>query len=87
MKVKFKKVFMYTEIRGKKMEKNKISINEKYAVSISELSLLLGIGEHTIRKYLSQTDEFAEYIIFVGSTIRIKRQKFINYLDTHHIQM
>lgn len=29
------------------MEKNKISINEKYAVSISELSLLLGIGEHT----------------------------------------
>lgn len=69
------------------MEKSKISINEKYSVSISELSLLLGIGEHTIRKYLSRTDEFADYIIFVGSTVRIKRQKFINYLDTHHIQM
>lgn len=69
------------------MNQMEISINQKYSLSIAELSLLLGIGEHTLRKFIMQNNEIKDCLIYVGSTIRVKRNKFIDYLDSHHIQM
>lgn len=69
------------------MNQMKIPISQKYSLSISELSLYLGIGEHTIRKFILQNTELTDCLIYVGSTVRVKREKFIAYLDRNEIRM
>lgn len=68
-------------------ETSKISISQKYSLSINEMGLLLGIGSHTLRKYIEKTKECNDCIITVGSTIRIKKEKFLKYLDENKIEM
>lgn len=69
------------------MNQVKIPINQKYSLSISELSIYLGIGEHSLRKFITQNTEITDCLIYVGSTVRVKREKFINYLDRNQIKM
>ncbi len=69
------------------MNQMKIPISQKYSLSISELSLYLGIGEHTIRKFILQNTELTDCLIYVGSTVRVKREKFVAYLDRNEIRM
>ena len=69
------------------MNQMKIPISQKYSLSISELSLYLGIGEQSIRKFITQNTEITDCLIYVGSTVRVKREKFINYLDRNQIKM
>lgn len=65
----------------------KIPMSQKYSLSINEMGLLLGIGSHTLRKYIEKTKECNDCIITVGSTIRIKKEKFLRYLDENQIVM
>lgn len=69
------------------MNQMKIPISQKYSLSISELSLYLGIGEHTIRKFILQNTELTDCLIYVGSTVRVKREKFVAHLDRNEIRM
>ena len=46
------------------MNQMKIPISQKYSLSISELSLYLGIGEHTIRKFILQNTELTTKILW-----------------------
>ena len=69
------------------MNQMKIPLSQKYSLSISELSLYLGIGEHTIRKFILQNRDITDCLIYVGSTVRVKREKFVAYLDRNEIRM
>lgn len=69
------------------MKQMEVPINQKYSLSISELSIYLGIGEHTIRKFIMQNTEIKDCLIYVGSTVRVKREKFVAYLDRNEIKM
>lgn len=64
-----------------------VKISDKYSLSINEMGLILGIGSHTLRKYIEKTKECNDCIITVGSTIRIKKDKFLRYLDENQINM
>lgn len=68
-------------------KQEQIKIEEKYSLSINEMGLLLGIGSHTLRKYVENTSGCKDCVITVGSTIRIKKDKFIKYLDENQIVM
>lgn len=65
----------------------KIPINQKYSLSINEMGLILGIGSHTLRKYIETNKSCSDCIITIGSTIRIKKDKFLRYLDENQIEM
>lgn len=54
------------------MKQMEVPINQKYSLSISELSIYLGIGEHTIRKFIMQNSDIKNCLIYVGSTVRVK---------------
>lgn len=41
----------------------KIPMSQKYSLSINEMGLLLGIGSHTLRKYIEKTKECNDCII------------------------
>lgn len=64
-----------------------ITIEEKYSLSISEMSLLLGVGEHTLRSFLKNTQECQDCVLHVGTTVRIKKNKFFDFLDKNEIKM
>lgn len=60
--------------------KENISIAHKYSLSVSEAAKYFGIGEKRLR-YIISENIGADYILEVGTHIRIKREKFEQYLD------
>ena len=70
-------------IGGEKMEYKKVPIQEKYSLSIEEATEYFGIGSKTLRKILKD-DPKANFIIMIGSHIRIKRKAFGKVLDQIH---
>ncbi len=52
----------------------------KYSLSIQEAAEYYGIGEKRLRQ-LAYNNEGADFILEIGSHIRIKRRLFENYLD------
>lgn len=67
--------------------KEQVTISEKYSLSINEMGLILGIGSHTLRKYIEKNKACSDCIITIGSTIRIKKEKFLKFLDENQIVM
>ncbi|MCQ4772166.1 helix-turn-helix domain-containing protein [Lacrimispora saccharolytica] len=55
-------------------------MNDKVLLSISEASELFGIGQHRLRKNLSDDYE-CKYHFMVGRVIRIKRKPFEEYIN------
>ena len=64
------------------MTYDKISIAEKYALTISEASLYFGIGEKKLRSLaLEHEGESDSFILKNGCKVLFKRAKFAQFLD------
>ena len=60
--------------------KESLSIAHKYSLSVSEAALYFGIGEKRLRAIINE-NQGADYILEIGTHIRIKREKFEEYLN------
>ena len=60
--------------------KENLSIAHKYSLSVSEAALYFGIGEKRLRAIINE-NKGADYILEIGTHIRIKREKFEEYLN------
>ena len=60
--------------------KENVSIDHKYSLSVSEAALYFGIGEKRLRAIINE-NQGADYILEIGTHIRIKREKFEEYLN------
>lgn len=59
---------------------NYIPLWEKYSLNFAEAAIYFGIGEKRLRSIVASNPR-ADYVLEIGTHIRIKRQKFIDYLD------
>lgn len=55
---------------------------QKYTLTVEESSRYFGIGERTLRKYISEHPD-ANFVIHNGSKILVKRSVFETYIDEH----
>ena len=62
------------------MEKIEVPVWRKYSLSIQEAASYYGIGEKRLRSLVSDNLK-EEFVIEIGSHVRIKRRKFEKYLD------
>lgn len=60
--------------------KENLSIAHKYSLSVSVAALYFGIGEKRLRAIINE-NQGADYILEIGTHIRIKREKFEEYLN------
>ena len=61
-------------------EKIYVPIWEKYALTFYEAAEYFGIGEKKLRRIV-QDNRYAEYLLWIGSRVEIKRELFEKYLD------
>ena len=59
---------------------NNIPVWEKYILSIEEATEYFHIGENKLRSIAKENPE-AEFLIWNGNRVKIKRQLFEKYLD------
>lgn len=57
-----------------------IPIWEKYTLTVAEAAAYFRIGEHKIRRIISE-NENAPFIVWNGSRPQIKRKLFEDYID------
>lgn len=61
------------------MESN-VPIWQKYSLSIPEAAQYFGIGEKRLRQIIADNPH-ADFVMEIGSHVRIKRRLFEQYLD------
>lgn len=63
------------------MNKNyTVPIWEKYTLSIEEAAVYFRIGEHKLRNLINENKN-ADYLLWNGNRVQIKREKFERYVD------
>lgn len=60
--------------------KSNVPIWEKYSLNFTEAAEYFGIGEKRLRQIISENPH-EDFILEVGSHVRIKRKKFTEFLD------
>ena len=58
-----------------------IPVWEKYTLSIEEAAAYFRIGEHKLRNPINENKN-ADYLLWNGNRVQIKRVKFEKYVDT-----
>ena len=58
-----------------------IPVWEKYTLSIEEAAAYFRIGEHKLRNLINENKN-ADYLLWHGNRVQIKRVKFEKYVDT-----
>uniref|UniRef100_UPI004057ABD9 excisionase n=1 Tax=Acetatifactor sp. TaxID=1872090 RepID=UPI004057ABD9 len=58
-----------------------IPIWRKYTLSIEEAAAYFRIGEHKLRNLINENKN-ADYLLWNGNRVQIKRVKFEKYVDT-----
>ena len=58
-----------------------IPVWEKYTLSIEEAAAYFRIGEHKLRNLINENMN-ADYLLWNGNRVQIKRVKFEKYVDT-----
>lgn len=58
-----------------------IPIWRKYTLSIEEAAAYFRIGEHKLRNLINENRN-ADYLLWNGNRVQIKRAKFEKYVDT-----
>ena len=61
-----------------------IPVWKKYSLNVSEAAEYYGIGEKRLRQ-LAAENAGAEYIMEIGTQIRIKRPEFETFLSTAYV--
>lgn len=61
-----------------------IPVWEKYSLSIKEAAEYYGLGEKRIRQIISENQD-SEFVLEIGTHVRIKRKKFELYLDASSV--
>lgn len=59
---------------------NKISLSEKYMLSIEEVAQYFRIGQRRLRRLVMENPE-ADFILRNGNWVQIKRKLFEQYID------
>ena len=59
----------------------RIPVWEKYSLNFTEAAEYFGIGERRLRQIVAE-HQGDDFILEVGTHIRIKRVKFMEFLDT-----
>lgn len=62
------------------MPKKSIPIWKKYTLSIEEAALYFHIGQKRLRQLVADNPD-ADYILFIGNRVQIKRLKFEKFVD------
>ncbi|RKI41831.1 excisionase [bacterium D16-51] len=62
------------------MQKESIPIWKKYTLSIEEAALYFHIGQKRLRQLVADNPD-ADYILFIGNRVQIKRLKFEKFVD------
>ena len=57
---------------------------EKYTLSVSEAAVYFRIGENKLRKIISENED-AEFILWNGNRLQIKRTMFEKYIDNCNV--
>lgn len=63
------------------MNQIQIPFWKKYVMSVEEAAQYFNIGENKLRKMISDYPN-AEYLLWIGTRVRIKRVLFEKYVDT-----
>lgn len=63
------------------MKQIEIPFWKKYVMSVEEASQYFNIGENKLRKIISDQPD-AEYLLWIGTRVRIKRTLFEKFVDT-----
>lgn len=63
---------------------NRISLSEKFLLTVEEAAIYFGIGENKLRE-LIELDEPFEFSLFNGNRKLIKRRKFETWLEKQSI--
>ncbi len=58
-----------------------IPIWEKFCLSVDEAAAYFMIGENRLREMI-RNDHHADFLLWVGETVRIKRRQFEIYLES-----
>ena len=54
---------------------------EKYTLTVEEAAAYFRIGEHKLRRLISENRN-ADYLLWNGNRVQIKREKFEKFVDT-----
>ena len=54
---------------------------EKYTLTVEEAAAYFRIGEHKLRKLINENKN-ADYLLWNGNRVQIKREKFEKFVDT-----
>ena len=54
---------------------------EKYTLTVDEAAAYFRIGEHKLRRLINENNN-ADYLLWNGNRVQIKRVKFEKYVDT-----
>lgn len=65
------------------MKKLEIPPQERYSMSIEEAAGYSLVGENRLRKIIEE-DKTLDWVLRVGSQVRIKRVQFEKWLDEQH---
>jgi len=58
-----------------------IPLWKKYTLSIEEAAAYFRIGEHKLRRLINENKN-ADYLLWNGNRVQIKRAKFEKFIDT-----
>lgn len=53
---------------------------EKYTLTVEEAAAYFSIGEHKLRRLINENKN-AEYLLWNGNRVQIKREKFEKFVD------
>ncbi|MBE6724992.1 MAG: excisionase [Ruminococcaceae bacterium] len=65
------------------MKRSDLPIESRYAITIEEAAGYSLIGENRLRKII-ECDQTLEWVMHVGSQVRIKRELFERWLDEQY---
>lgn len=67
-----------------KQKQNWVPIWKKYTLTIEEAAVYFRIGESKLRRIVNENPD-ANYILWNGNRVQIKRKLFESYIDLHQV--
>lgn len=73
-----------TSVDIPKQKQNWVPIWEKYTLTIEEAAVYFRIGESKLRRIVNENPD-ANYILWNGNRVQIKRKLFESYIDLRQV--